>query len=136
MRRTRWAPQSAPGSGGCVEHKEATRAQHRGDPLHLSTKQRQLALLDIEAVEGLEHLDHQLQLTRGLRLREFPILHPRWIAGFSQQNLAFHFRDLFLQGKHTSPFVRATGARVGLLRRQPLRQGQLGLLRPEVARGC
>src|SRR4030095_12191792 len=29
LRRQRRAPQGAPGSSGCVEHKEATRAQHR-----------------------------------------------------------------------------------------------------------
>ena len=29
LRRTRRSPQGAPGSGGCVEHKEAARAQHR-----------------------------------------------------------------------------------------------------------
>jgi len=102
----RMAPQGALGSPLRAQH------QHRGDLLPLSTTQRHLALLAIEAMQGLEHLDHQLQLTRGFRLREFAMLDPRGIAGFAQHNLAFHFRDLLLEGKHTAPFVRATSAEV------------------------
>jgi len=82
-------------------------------PLAPLPKQRQLPLLDIEALEGVHNRGHGGQRMVRLVMGQLAGLDPGRVAAPSERQLALRFGNLFGQGVIiTLLSVRARGARV------------------------